>query len=287
MPDQPHRSTVAHRTATDDATDDRGGEPPVEIDTDRAHHARVYNYWLGSKDHFAADRAAGDAVIAALPTTPRMVRANREFLGRAVTHLVTGLGVRQFLDIGSGLPTAANVHQVAQAADPTARVVYVDHDPIVAAHSRALMPSAPQGRTAFVAADARDPAAILDDPTVIATLDRHEPIALMLISMLLYFTDDQAHHIITTLMQALPSGSYLTISHPTADFAPDAAAQAVAAARNAGLIYHLRTRDQVIALFAGLDLVEPGVVPMLTWRPPPVAIDPDSVFYHVGMARKL
>lgn len=266
-----------------------GGDPngaAGDIDITVAHPARVYDYLLGGKDNFAPDRELAEAMIRQIPSMPVMMRANRDFLGRAVRFLVAERGVRQFLDVGSGIPTGSNVHQVAQDVDPTARIVYVDNDPVVLAHSRALMTSTPQGRTAFVPADARDPHAVLDDPAVFATLDRAQPIALMLISFLMYFPDDQAYPMVATLLDALPSGSYLTISHPSGDFDPEAAAQAAAAGRRGGIDYHVRSRAEVERFFDGLELAEPGVVPMLEWRPGLRHPDPHSVHYWVGMARK-
>lgn len=264
----------------------RSPRPAVEIDTSVAHPARVYNYWLGGKDNYAPDRVLAEAMIAQLPTIPVMARANRDFLRRAVCQLVIEHGVRQFLDVGSGIPTANNVHQVAQHFTPDSRVVYVDNDPIVLAHSRALMTSMPEGRTTFITGDAREPQAILDDPAVFATLDRTQPIALMLISVLMYFADDEAYSIVTTLLDALPSGSYVAISHPTADFNPEAAAQAVAVADRSGIRYVARSRADVERFFDRLDLVAPGVVPMLSWHLPMTHPDPESVYYWVGMARK-
>jgi hypothetical protein len=258
------------------------------VDTTRAHPARVYDYLLGGKDNFAVDRDAADAMIARLPALPAMTRANRRFLVRAVRHLVLDRGVRHFLDIGSGIPTASNVHEVAQAAEGRARVVYVDNDPVVAAHSRALLTGAVADRTEFVRADATDPAAVLAAPAVAALLDRSEPVALMIVSLLMYFPDDTAHHVVDTLLAALPPGSFLTLSHPTADFDPVVVEQAVAAARQGGLTYVPRTRTGVEAFFAGMEPVEPGVVPLLSWRPdegdaPP---DPHAVYYWAGMARR-
>ncbi len=268
--------------------DERRFPDPAGVDTSRPHPARVYDYLLGGKDNFAADRQAADAMTAQLPTLPDMIRANRAFLHRAVRHLVVDLGLRQFLDVGSGIPTAWNVHQVAQAADPGARVVYVDNDPVVAAHSRALLTGVTDGPTAFIAADARDPATILADPALAATLDLDRPVALMLVSVLMYFPDDIARDIVDTLLAALPRGSVITVSHPTADFDPGAAEQAVAAARAGGLTYLTRSRDEVAALFRGLEPIEPGVVPLLAWRPEPGADPGDvrSVYYWGGMARK-
>jgi SAM-dependent methyltransferase len=263
--------------------------PPPEIDTSRAHPARVYDYLLGGKDNFAADRRAADAMTMQMPSLPTMMRANRQFLHRAVQHLVKDLGIRQFLDIGSGIPTACNVHQVAQDVEPHARVVYVDNDPVVAAHSRALLSGAAPDRTAFILADAADPAAILDSPVLTDTLDLAEPVAVMLVSVLMYFDDRAARTIIDTVLDALPRGSCLTVSHPTADFAPEVVERAVDAARHGGLTYIPRTRDEIAALFDGLELVEPGVVPMLGWRPEEVSGPrraERSVYYWAAMGRK-
>jgi O-methyltransferase involved in polyketide biosynthesis len=260
--------------------------PPV--DADKAHPARVYDFLLGGKDNFAADRAVGQAMVVQVPGAAVMARANRAFLHRAVRHLVADRGVTQFLDVGSGIPTAPNVHEVAQSIDPTCRVVYADRDEVVAAHSRALLISSPQGRTAFVTADATEPGRILADPALTDTLDLSRPVALMLISFLMYFEDDVAHRIIATLLDALPAGSFLTISHPTADFDEESSREAAAAGRTGDLTYLPRSRAEVEALFTGLELVEPGVVPMLSWKPDAdlTGQDPHSVFYWVGMARK-
>jgi O-methyltransferase involved in polyketide biosynthesis len=258
----------------------------VEIDMTVAHPARVYDYWLGGKDNYQPDRVLAEAMNKQLPSIPVMARANRAFLGRAVRHLVAECGITQFLDVGAGIPTAPNAHQVAQGIDPTARVVYVDNDPIVLAHSRALLTSAPQGRTAFISADAADPAAILTDPVLWETLDRDRPIGLMLISMLMYFPGDQARSMVAALLDAMPPGSYLTISHPTIDFDPQVVAEVAAVAARGGISYDFRTRQEVEPLFDGLTLVEPGIVPMALWRPEVAAADPHDVYYWVGMARK-
>lgn len=253
------------------------------IDTAVAHPARVYDYLIGGKDNYAPDRALGDAMAAEMPRLPEMLRANRDFLGRAVAHLVGERGIRQFLDVGSGIPVGRPVHEVAQEIDPTARVVYVDNDPVVLAHSRALLVGDPRGRTAFVEADARDPEAILADPAVAATLDRTQPVALMLVSVLMYFDDETAHHLVRTLLSGLPPGSHLTISHPTSDFDPDVSRRAARAGAEGGISYHNRSRAEVERFFAGLDLVDPGIVPMLAWRPGIAHPDPHRVLYWVGM----
>ncbi len=266
---------------------DQGWVPP-DIDTSVAHPARVYDYWLGGKDNFAADRALGDAIKAAVPTIEVMARANRTFLGRAVRYLAAEAGIRQFLDIGTGIPTAGNTHEVAQEAAPDARVLYVDNDPIVLAHARALMTSHPAGTTAFIEADLREPQKILADPALAATLDLGQPVALMLVAVLMYFRDeDDPQGIVATLVDALPSGSYLTVTHPTADFNEEAMAGAVAAAEHGGITLVPRSRAETESFFTGLELVEPGVVPVLAWRPDAGSqVDPLSAYYYAGVGRK-
>ncbi|MCO1658979.1 SAM-dependent methyltransferase [Pseudonocardia humida] len=246
----------------DDPIDRRPG-----VDHTRAHPARVYDYWLGGKDNFAADREVAEAMMTAVPGIPMMARANRDFLQRTLRVLVSERGIDQFLDVGSGIPTARNTHEVVQELAPAARVLYVDNDPVVAAHSRALLTGTHDGASAFLLADAREPGAILGDPVLHRTLDLHRPVGLMLVSVLMYFPDEVAHHIVRTLLAALPPGSHLTISHPTADFDPEASAAAVAVARRGGLTYITRSRAEVEAFFAGLELVGPGVVPIAGWRP--------------------
>lgn len=262
-------------------------ERPQHMDMDVANPARVYDYWLGGKDNYEADRAVGDAMIRAIPSLREMARANRSFLGRAVRYLVAEAGVRQFLDIGTGIPAAANVHEVAQEIAPECRVLYVDHDPIVLAHARALMTSAPQGRTEFLLADYREPAAILDAPELADVLDMRRPVALMLVGILMYFHDHEGvYECAATLVDALPSGSYLAITHPTADFDAQALDRAVSAATHAGITLVPRTKAEVERFFDGLDLVEPGVVPVLAWRPDEPLEDPDAAWYWAGVARK-
>ncbi|MQA62091.1 MAG: SAM-dependent methyltransferase [Actinophytocola sp.] len=280
-----------------------GDSLPVEIDTNVPHEARVYDYWLGGKDNFAADRALGDAIAEQIPTIRTMALANRAFVGRAVRYLVKEAGIRQFLDIGTGIPTHGNVHEVAQAIAPDARVVYVDNDPIVLAHARALMTSTPEGKTRYIHADLRDPRSILDDPAVADTLDLDQPVGINLVAIMMYFRDeDRPLEIISTLLDAVPSGSYLTISHPTADFAPDAMAGVVAAAEQSGISFQPRSRAEVEELLVGLEVVDPGIVPVLAWRPDLVgdaadatvtslrpdqpAPDPESAYYWAGVGRK-
>lgn len=261
---------------------------PPEINTGVAHSARVYDYWLGGKDHFAADRELGDSIIAAMPSTRFAARANRAFLGRAVRYLVTEAGVTQFLDIGTGIPTAGNTHEVAQAAEPASRVVYVDNDPIVLAHARALLRGDPVGATAFIDADLRSPERILADPALRRTLDLGKPVALMLIAVLHFLTEsDRPRELVSRIANALPSGSYLTISHLTADFSPEEAATAEAAGKNAGVTYVPRSESEIAAFFDGFDLVDPGVAPLLAWRPDASAPEnPRAVYSYAAMGRK-
>ena len=237
------------------------------IDVSQAHQARVYDYLIGGKDHFAADREVGEKILEANPDAGVGSRANRAFLGRAVRFLAAQAGIRQFLDIGTGIPTASNTHEVAQATAPESRVVYVDNDPIVLAHARALLVSAPEGRTAYLDADARDPETIL--ARAAGTLDFTQPVAIMLLSIL--HALDDADGLTSRLLDAVPPGSYLAISVPASDIQPEA--QAAWAARIApdfpGATLALRSKTEVTRFFGGLELLEPGVVPVNLWRPGP------------------
>jgi SAM-dependent methyltransferase len=239
------------------------------LDTTTAHVARVYDYWLGGKDNFEADRSYGDELERRVPAIRIAARMNRLFLGRAVRHLCSEAGVRQFLDIGTGLPTANNTHQVAQAIAPESRVVYVDNDPLVLVHARALLTSAPEGRTAYIDADVRRPAAILGAAELSDTLDLGRPVAVLLIAVLHLVTDDAvAYPAIKTIVDALPSGSYLVISHATGDFWPQDRVDAANATNRAHNVdFRFRDHAEVSRFFDGLELVEPGVVPVAEWRP--------------------
>jgi hypothetical protein len=289
----PVEGMIVRRSSGFEASDPDQVVP--EINTNVAHPARVYDYWLGGKDNFPADQALAEAILEAVPIMRAMARANRAFLGRAVRYLAGEAGVRQFLDIGTGIPTAGNTHEVAQAVAPDAHVVYVDNDPIVLAHARALMTSNMAGETAFIFADLRQPEAILGDPILAATLDLGRPVAVMLMAILMFLRDaDDPYGIVSRLLEALPSGSYLTISHPTADFDAQAMAGAVAASKRSGIALVPRNRAEVEAFFKGLDLVEPGVVPVASWRPdsePPTApdrvgeLEPLNIYAGVGRKR--
>ncbi len=240
----------------------RGFDPSV------AHPARVYDYWLGGKDNFEADRIAGEDTIAAYPAIRASARANRAFLARSVRYLADEQGIRQFLDVGTGLPTASNTHEVAQSVAPESRIVYVDNDPLVLSHARALLTSSPEGVTAYLDADLRDTDEILE--LAAETLDFSQPVAIMLLAILHYIPDlVEAQAIVARLVGAVPSGSYLVVSHAASDISPEQMAEMIKR-----LNEHLaegnhvgRPRHVVAQFFDGLDLVEPGVVKVTQWRP--------------------
>ena len=245
---------------------------PYEIDITVAHPARRYNYWLGGTDNFEADRISGDAVAKAFPTIKVAAIENRGFLRRAVTFLVEEAGVRQFLDIGTGIPAAGNVHEVAQSIAPDSRVVYVDNDPIVLAHARRLLGSAQDGATAYIHADLRDSDAILQHPDLQKTLDLSKPVALMLIWVLHLLDDSEDPHAhIPALTSALAPGSHLVISHATGDFMSTEVSDAVQSAARQQSIrgrdpFQLRDRAEIARFFAGMELVPPGVASVSEWR---------------------
>jgi hypothetical protein len=253
-------------------------EVPQEIDTSRAHPARIYDWAIGGKNHFAADRAVAEQVLAASPTSRSGPRENRAFLGRAVRYLADEAGIRQFLDIGSGLPTTSNVHEVAQAAAPSARVVYVDNDPLVLAHARALLASSPEGRTAYIQADMRDPQSILDDPATRDLIDFSQPVALMLVAVLHFIPDeDRPAEIIKALLDPLPRGSYLAASHISAELNRAGTAGTARAYKQGGLVLQPRDSDEFGRLaFAELDLIPPGVVPVSEWHRAPREVRPSA-----------
>ena len=239
----------------------------VPFDTSRAHMARVYDFWLGGKDNYAADRAVAEQVAAAYPDIRDAVRAQRAFLARAVHFLVTEAGVRQFLDIGTGLPSANNTHQVAQRAVPQSRVVYVDNDPIVLSHARALLAGSPEGETAYIEADLRNVGSILEGAADL--LDFGQPVAVMLLGILQGIPDqDEPGAIIARLMDAVPPGSYLAVSQIARDVAADEVAEGVQRYNErAAVPVAARTHAEVCQFFAGLELLEPGVVQVHRWRP--------------------
>ena len=265
-------------------------ELPPEIDTSRPHSARVYDYMIGGKNNVAADRETAATVLRHSPNAHTAARENRAFLGRAVRYLTAEAGIRQFLDIGTGLPTTNSVHEVAQSVDPSCRVVYADNDPLVLVHARALLTSSAAGRTAYIHADARDPGAILDNPAVRGTLDFGQPVGLMLVALLHFIPDeDKPAEIVATLLDALPPGSYLTASHLTMEHDTDAAGRGLQAMRGAGISMQKRASDEFARLaFTGLELVPPGVVLVSEWRPPGEGPRPSpaEVNCYGGVARK-
>jgi O-methyltransferase involved in polyketide biosynthesis len=257
----------------------------LPIDASVPHPARRYDYWLGGKDNFAADRESGDAIAAQFPAIRTAVVENRAFLRRAVTFLAGTAGIRQFLDIGTGLPTADNTHEVAQRIAPESRVIYVDNDPLVLVHARALLTGAAEGATAYVDADLRDPDRILSAATT--TLDFTQPVALMLLAVLHFIPEeDDPYAVVRKLASALPRGSHVAMSHATSDYLPPQ----VVADLNAGKHGQgrLRTREEFERFFDGLDPIAPGVVPLSEWRdesetrPRPAA---DQTAMYAGVAR--
>jgi hypothetical protein len=251
------------------------GAPPLpsrrDFDTTVAHPARVWDYWLGGKDNFAADRQAAERVLEVMPAMALIARTGRDFLAVAVRYLAAEVGIRQFLDIGTGLPTASNTHEVAQSVAPEARVVYVDNDPIVLTHARALLTSHEQGTTAYVDADLRDTGRILAEAR--QTLDFRRPVAVMLLAIMHFIPDeDDPRGIAAKLMEPLPPGSHLVMSHASSDI--EAGGLDTAADRynsDSAVRIHMRSAEQVTGLFDGLEIIGPGVVPLGTWRPGPLA----------------
>jgi hypothetical protein len=255
-----------------------GGKP--KIDTSVAHSARVWNYWLGGKDNYPVDREMGDQILAMVPDMPRLARLQRAFLTRAMGYLAGEAGIRQYLDIGTGLPTADNTHQAAQALAPDSRIVYVDNDPLVLVHAQALLTSSREGACDYIDADVRDPDKILAEAA--RTLDFGKPIAVMMLGILGQIPDsDHPEAIIAKLMDAVPSGSYLAISDGvnTSETMNEAAA-------HSGW-YHVRSPEQIAGFFAGLELVEPGVVQTAQWRAPATPFpEQDDVPAMCGVGRK-
>ena len=256
-----------------------------KIDITVPHSARIWNYWLGGKDNYPVDRAAGEAFCQIFPGMVEVARSVRHFLARAVRHLAGEEGIRQFLDIGTGLPTVDNTHEIAQRVAPESRIVYVDNDPLVLAHARALLTSTPEGATAYIDADVHDPNTILE--AAARTLDLDRPVGLMLLGIMAHIGDEEeAHAILRRLLDALPPGSHLVLSDGT-----DTDKARVEAHRryNSGdaVPYVLRSPEQIAGFFTGLELLEPGVVPVSRWRPEPTPFGPPpEVSTYGGVARK-
>ena len=261
----------------------------ARINSRQPHTARIWNYWLGGRDHYEVDRAAGDRIRELHPGIGEYARADRLFLGRAVRHLVTACGIRQFLDIGTGLPTADNTHEVAQRIAPDARVVYVDNDPLVVVHARALLTSTPEGRTDHLDEDLRNVDAILEQAA--RTLDFTRPVALMLLGVVIFLGDDEdPYGVVRRLLDALPPGSHLALSHTITGpglAEVDAAVRYWNAHGTPRLVQ--RTPEAVARFFDGLDLLEPGVVSCSRWRPAGSHTgddEPAEVAMYCGVARK-
>jgi len=262
-----------------------GAESAARIDTSKPHSARFWNYFVGGKDHYEVDQQIGDEIKEIFPGLVDVAVTSRHFLGRAVRHLAGAQGIRQFLDIGTGLPTADNTHEVAQRVAPDARIVYVDNDPVVLAHANALLTSTREGKTAYLDADLYEPEAVLE--AAARTLDLSRPTALMILNTLGHVADhDQARDLVRRLMAGLPSGSYLVISDSTST-SPGMIAASEAYNASGAVPYHVRPVAEIAGFFEGLDLVEPGVVQVTEWRPDSgdttgrVAVDA-----YCGMGRK-
>jgi len=257
-----------------------------DFDTSVPHIARVYDYWLGGTDNFPADRAMGERTMQAYPNLALSVRANRAFLARAVRFLTTEAGIRQFLDIGTGIPTANNTHEVAQRAAPESRIVYVDHDPVVLAHAKALLTSTPEGATGYLDADLRDPDTIL--AAAADTLDFSQPVAVMLIAVLHFIGDDaDASAIMNRLTGACAPGSFVAISHAASDIDAEQMAEMVRRLnQSTAEKTTLRDRAGVTRLFDGLELVEPGVIRAAEWRPDSAEEAASPAALWAGVARK-
>ncbi|MEB3366152.1 SAM-dependent methyltransferase [Saccharopolyspora mangrovi] len=257
----------------------------MEIDVNTPQSARIWNYWLGGKDHYAVDREAGDAVIAYIPDIPEGARAERAFLVRAVRHLVQVEGLRQFLDIGTGLPTANNTHEVAQRLAPESRIVYVDNDPIVLTHARALLTSSAEGTTDYLEADLRRPQEILDAAR--RTLDFSQPIGLMLLGVVNHLMDDdEAYPVVRELVDAMPPGSFLVLTHSTAEVHGEPMLRAMReTTERGGTPIRARTAAEIEGLFAGATLLEPGVVTCSQWRPDVTGETPKPVYLFGGVGR--
>jgi hypothetical protein len=266
------------------------GSARLGIDTTKPHPARMYDYLLGGKNNFAVDRETAEQALRSWGTVRTAARENRAFLGRAVRYLVAEAGIRQFLDIGTGLPSANNVHEVAQGIAPSCRIVYVDNDPIVLAHARALLTSSPEGKTAYIEANVREPEKILQDAATQKILDFTKPVALMLVAILHFVPDEwEPQRVIKTLLDALPSGSYLVASHVSDEHDPDTLAGAGRAYEERGLVGQIRTADEFAELvFRGLEMVDPGICLVSEWRPQGTGPRPlaSEVNTYGGVARK-
>ncbi|MET9550095.1 SAM-dependent methyltransferase [Streptomyces sp. NPDC006627] len=260
-----------------------------DLGQDRAHSARMYDYFLGGKSNYAVDREVAETVTRLFPAAETAARANRAFMHRSVRCLARVVGVRQFIDVGAGMPLSPNLHEVAHSAAPECRVVYVDNDPIVLVYADALLGGTADGTTCCVRAEATDPAAVSDTVRSEGVIDFGEPVALSLHAVLEYVTGDrEPYRIVRRLMQEMPSGSYLSLSHATGDFAPDAMKAVVDLYAQAGTSAQVRTRAEVLRFFHALDLIDPGLVVAHRWRPDPASglLTDNQVSLYAGVARK-
>lgn len=267
------------------AAGDEGVARMTRLRTDVSHSARIWNYWLGGKDHYPVDEEVGEQILGFVPALPRSAVADRAFLARAVRYLAGQAGIRQFLDIGTGLPTADNTHEVAQRVDPAARIVYVDNDPLVLTHAHALLTSTPEGATDYIEADVHDPERILR--AAAGTLDFDQPVAITMLGILNFVMDtDEAVSIVHRLLDAVPSGSHLVISHPTTEVDGEAMTQAVEYWNGQGSApMTLRGRADLVRLFDRVEVLEPGIVSCSRWRPEEDA-EPTAVTHFGGVGRK-
>jgi O-methyltransferase involved in polyketide biosynthesis len=264
-----------------------GLQSSAEIDTTVSHSARIWDYWLGGKENYPVDRELGDQISAVLPDIVQQARADRMFLGRAVRFLAGEAGIRQFLDIGTGLPTVDNTHEVAQRVAPESRIVYVDNDPLVLTHARALLTSTPAGATDYLDADMHDPDSILEGAA--ATLDFTKPVAVTMLGVLWHVVDnDEAYALIDRLLDAVPAGSYLAIAHPTIEITGEKMAEAIRQWNQFGKPPGIhRTPAEISGFFNRLELVEPGVVSCPRWRPEATPFgEPEEMDQFCGVGKK-
>jgi hypothetical protein len=267
------------------------GFPAAKIDTTKPHPARMYDFYLDGKDHYEIDRDAASHVVSVFPSSKTCARVNRLFMHRATRWLAAEAGIRQFLDIGTGIPTEPNLHQIAQRVAPDAKIVYADNDPIVLAHAQALLRSTTEGRTAYIHADVREPESILTAAELHATLDLSQPLALSLNALLHFIPDEyKPYELVAALVDALPSSSYLVLSHCTPDFDPDTWEKVTEIYRSGGIPAQVRSADEVARFFDGLELVEPGVEVPHRWKPeagqPLTDVTDAEVSCYAGVARK-
>jgi len=273
-----------------DWTSSTGDAARVDLQTDRPHSARMYDYYLGGKDNFPADREAAEQALAEFPHGRTTAQQNRAFMHRAIRYLAGEVGIRQFLDIGTGIPTSPNLHEVAQQVASDARIVYADNDPIVLVHARALLTGTPGGRTAYLDADLRDVEAILTSAELRETIDLTRPVAVSLVAILHFLPDeDDPYGVVHRLLDALPSGSHVVISHVTGDYAPETWTRLIETYRGRGIPAQARSLDEIARFFEGFDLVEPGIQVAHRWRPDdsvPASLTNAEVSVYGGVGRK-